>query len=107
MPLSMQAMSGNIALVGTLAYVLSFAIGVGPVPGILVSEINAAAIRGEGLGAEQLHLQGPYTMTKPADLDLHCTVTTLTSTSPEGHTTRCWSTADCSTVQALRWRLQW
>jgi Sugar (and other) transporter len=39
-------MSGNIALIGTLLYVLAFAIGVGPVPGILVSEINAAAIRG-------------------------------------------------------------
>ncbi len=43
----MQSMSGTIALVGTLAYVLSFAVGVGPVPGILVSEINAAAIRGK------------------------------------------------------------
>lgn len=42
----LQAMSGTIALVGTLSYVLAFAIGVGPVPGILVSEINAAAIRG-------------------------------------------------------------
>ena len=42
----MQSISGTIALVGTLSYVLSFAVGVGPVPGILVSEINAAAIRG-------------------------------------------------------------
>lgn len=42
----LQSISGTIALVGTLAYVLMFAVGVGPVPGILVSEINAAAIRG-------------------------------------------------------------
>lgn len=53
-------MSGSLALVGTLAYVLSFAIGVGPVPGILVSEINAAAIRGECL----------CTMVQPADVPI-------------------------------------
>ena len=40
-------MSGTIALVGTLAYVLCFAFGVGPVPGVLVSEINPGNIRGE------------------------------------------------------------
>ena len=39
-------MSGTIALVGTLAYVLCFAFGVGPVPGVLVSEINPGNIRG-------------------------------------------------------------
>ena len=37
-----------MALVGTLAYVLCFACGAGPVPGILVSEINPGAIRGAG-----------------------------------------------------------
>ena len=36
----MQSASGTIALVGTLAYVLSFALGAGAVPGVLVSEIN-------------------------------------------------------------------
>lgn len=45
----LASISGNIALVGTLAYVLMFAVGVGPVPGILVSEINAAAIRGSAV----------------------------------------------------------
>ncbi len=39
--------SGTIALVGTLAYVLSFALGAGPVPGLLVPEITPARIRGE------------------------------------------------------------
>ena len=43
----LQNASGTIALVGTLAYVLSFALGAGAVPGVLVSEINPAAIRGE------------------------------------------------------------
>ena len=41
--------SGTIALVGTLAYVLSFALGAGPVPGLLVPEITPARIRGEQL----------------------------------------------------------
>jgi len=45
----LASISGAIALVGTLAYVLMFAVGVGPVPGILVSEINAAAIRGSAV----------------------------------------------------------
>lgn len=40
-------MTGAIALVGTLAYILSFAMGAGPVPGLLVPEITAARIRGQ------------------------------------------------------------
>lgn len=41
-----QGVSGSIALVGTLVYVLCFALGVGPVPGVLISEINPGSIRG-------------------------------------------------------------
>lgn len=46
--LSAQAagMTGAIALVGTLSYILCFALGAGPVPGLLVPEITAARIRG-------------------------------------------------------------
>jgi hypothetical protein len=33
--------------VGTLSYILSFAMGAGPVPGLLVPEITAARIRGK------------------------------------------------------------
>lgn len=40
-----------MALVGTLAYILSFAMGAGPVPGLLVPEITAARIRGGCLPA--------------------------------------------------------
>jgi hypothetical protein len=40
--------SGTIALGGTLAYILSFAIGAGPVSGLIVPEINKEAVRGEG-----------------------------------------------------------
>jgi hypothetical protein len=43
--------SGTIALGGTLAYILSFAIGAGPVSGLIVPEINKEAVRGE----QQLH----------------------------------------------------
>lgn len=42
----LQGLSGTIALVGTLSYVLCFAFGVGPVPGVLASEINPGNIRG-------------------------------------------------------------
>ena len=38
--------SGTIALVGTLTYVVCFALGAGPVPGILVPEINPPKLRG-------------------------------------------------------------
>ncbi len=43
-------MTGGIALCGTLAYILSFAMGAGPVPGLLVPEITAARIRGAWVG---------------------------------------------------------
>lgn len=38
--------SGTIALAGTLLYILSFAIGAGPVSGLIVPEINNAVVRG-------------------------------------------------------------
>lgn len=38
--------SGVIALGGTLGYILSFAIGAGPVSGLIVPEINKEAVRG-------------------------------------------------------------
>jgi hypothetical protein len=44
--------SGVIALGGTLGYILSFAIGAGPVSGLIVPEINKEAVRGEGGGGE-------------------------------------------------------
>ena len=40
------AASAPIALGGTLAYVLAFALGAGPVPGLLVPEIAPARLRG-------------------------------------------------------------
>ncbi len=43
---SLAGMTGAIALVGTLSYILCFALGAGPVPGLLVPEITAARIRG-------------------------------------------------------------
>ena len=39
--------AGTIAFAGTVAYVLSFALGAGPVPGLLVPEINTEQMRGE------------------------------------------------------------
>jgi MFS family permease len=43
--------SGTIALGGTLAYILSFAIGAGPVSGLIVPEINKEAVRGNAVSA--------------------------------------------------------
>eukprot|EP00877_Chromochloris_zofingiensis_P006596 jgi/Chrzof1/218/Cz01g07160.t1 len=47
----LAAYSGTIALVGTLFYILSFAIGAGPVTGLLVPEINSARVRGNAVSA--------------------------------------------------------
>ena len=57
-------LSGPIALFGTLAYILSFALGAGPVPGLLVPEITPTRLRGtsprclcqEGQACGSLHL---------------------------------------------------
>lgn len=38
----------SVSFVGTLAYILSFAIGCGPVPGLLVPELFPAALRAKG-----------------------------------------------------------
>eukprot|EP00878_Enallax_costatus_P025336 GHUV01027104.1.p1 GENE.GHUV01027104.1~~GHUV01027104.1.p1 ORF type:complete len:476 (+),score=121.17 GHUV01027104.1:193-1620(+) len=44
---ALAGLSGTIALAGTLGYILSFAIGAGPVSGLIVPEINKEAVRGE------------------------------------------------------------
>ena len=43
--------AGPVALAGTLAYIVSFALGAGPVPGLLVPEIAPAALRGSAVSA--------------------------------------------------------
>jgi hypothetical protein len=45
----LKGVSGPVALCGTLAYILSFALGAGPVPGLLVPEITPAKIRGRAV----------------------------------------------------------
>ena len=49
MPAVYLLCSGFIALAGTLGYILSFAIGAGPVTGLIVPEINKEAVWGEPL----------------------------------------------------------
>ena len=39
------AVSGGVALFGTLAYIVAFALGAGPVPALLVPEMNPEAVR--------------------------------------------------------------
>lgn len=46
MILTLDFPAGTIAFAGTVAYVLSFALGAGPVPGLLVPEINSESLRG-------------------------------------------------------------
>jgi hypothetical protein len=43
---ALKAASGTIALVFTILYVLSFALGAGPVPGLLSAELLPTSIRG-------------------------------------------------------------
>ena len=42
----LASFSSGVAIVGTVAYVVSFALGAGPVPGLLVPEITPARLRG-------------------------------------------------------------
>ena len=44
-------MTGPIALGGTLFYILSFAVGAGPVSGLIVPELNDARVRGNAVSA--------------------------------------------------------
>lgn len=48
---SLSSFAGLVALVGTLGYIASFAMGVGPVPGLLVPEITASRVRGRAVSA--------------------------------------------------------
>eukprot|EP01025_Chloroclados_australasicus_P038105 TRINITY_DN39038_c0_g2_i1.p2 TRINITY_DN39038_c0_g2~~TRINITY_DN39038_c0_g2_i1.p2 ORF type:complete len:526 (-),score=69.76 TRINITY_DN39038_c0_g2_i1:514-2091(-) len=46
-----SSFSGTIALVGTLAYMFTFALGTGPVPGLLLPEIFPTKVRAIGVSA--------------------------------------------------------
>eukprot|EP00803_Ostreobium_quekettii_P007807 evm.model.scf_365.5 EVM.evm.TU.scf_365.5 scf_365:75709-82248(+) len=48
---SLKALSGTLALGGTLAYILCFGLGVGPVPALIVPEMNPAEVRGLAMSA--------------------------------------------------------
>ncbi|KAK9825443.1 hypothetical protein WJX81_000012 [Elliptochloris bilobata] len=48
---SLAPYAGPVALVGTLAYIVSFALGAGPVPGLLVPEITPTRLRGKAVSA--------------------------------------------------------
>jgi sugar porter (SP) family MFS transporter len=43
------AASSTIAVLGTVAYIAAFAMGAGPVPGVLVPEVNPARVRGRAV----------------------------------------------------------
>ena len=43
----LASLTGTIALLGTLSYILCFAVGAGPVPALLIPEITGARIRGK------------------------------------------------------------
>lgn len=45
-PLFRQAYSAPVAVGGTLAYILAFALGAGPVTALIIPELNPAKMRG-------------------------------------------------------------
>lgn len=55
----LAGLSSTVAIVGTVAYVISFALGAGPVPGLLVPEITPARLRGACSLPSQRHAAPP------------------------------------------------
>lgn len=51
---ALKALSGVLAVVGTLAYVFGFAIGAGPVPSLLMPELLPSSVRGKGVSLAML-----------------------------------------------------
>ena len=47
---ALQPYAGTIAVVGTLSYIAAFALGAGPVPALIVPELNPLATRGAARG---------------------------------------------------------
>lgn len=56
---ALQGASGTIALAFTILYVLSFALGTGPVPGLLAAELLPTSIRGALAGPDVAALSTP------------------------------------------------
>jgi len=48
---ALQSMAGTLSLVGTLGYILAFALGCGPIPALLSSEVFPVQVRGAGMSA--------------------------------------------------------
>ena len=55
----LASLSSSIAITGTVAYMVFFALGAGPVPGLLVPEITPARLRGEPPLPSPLHCRHP------------------------------------------------
>eukprot|EP00798_Chlamydomonas_sp_ICE-L_P011127 gene11127-18747_t len=51
---ALKSYSGIIAVAGTLVYILSFALGAGPVTGLILPELNSAKVRGRAVAAISL-----------------------------------------------------
>ena len=52
----LASLSSTIAITGTVAYMVFFALGAGPVPGLLVPEVTPARLRGKALIIHVSHL---------------------------------------------------
>jgi hypothetical protein len=48
---SAWALAGPAAVIATLAYIMSFGLGVGPIPGLMSSEIFSSRVRGSAMSA--------------------------------------------------------
>lgn len=67
----------GVSLIGTVAYILAFSIGAGPVPGLLAPELFPQTLRAKGTSLVRI--------TKPREKSTYCSTTStasMTSTTP-------------------------
>ena len=63
----------GVSLIGTVAYILAFSIGAGPVPGLLAPELFPQTLRAKGTSLVRI--------TEPREISTYCSTTSTASTT--------------------------